>query len=67
MSNKERTIKDLFNDHNKKLRLNDRKQNKDNLNNFQDTVSKVSIKIQPTSSGTINPKSSKINSKTHNV
>lgn len=67
MSNKERSIKDLFNDHNKKLRLNDRKQNKDKLNNFQDTVSKVSIKIQPTSSGTINPKSSKIKSKKHNV
>ena len=67
MSNKERSIKYLFNDHNKELRLNDRKQNKDKLNNFQDTVSKVSIKIQPTSSGTMNPKSSKTKSKKHNV
>jgi hypothetical protein len=67
MSNKERTIKYLFNDYNKKLRLNDRKQSKDKLNNFQDTVTKVSIRIQPTSSGTINPKSSEIKSKKHTL
>ena len=67
MSNKERSIKYLFHDRNKKLRLNDRNQNNDKLNNFQDTVTKVSIEIQPTSSGTINPKSSKIRSKKHNV